>query len=75
MLNMVEYMDIHPRFVDGTDTGSSSYIVHVIHAAQAIAAGRCNAALITPGGRSRTERGPASRQQAPNVPDVPFELP
>ena len=40
--------------VDSTETGGSSYVVHVGHAAEAIAAGKCTVALITLAGRPRT---------------------
>src|ERR1700693_1800595 len=54
-LSMVEYLGIRPRHVDSTDIGGSSPIVHVEHAAQAIAANKCNVALITLAGRPRAE--------------------
>ena len=34
-INMVDYLGIKPSFVDSTDTGGSSYVVHVEHAVQA----------------------------------------
>src|ERR1700754_4129629 len=37
-LSMVDYMNLKVRHVDSTETGGSSYLVHVSHAAQAIAA-------------------------------------
>jgi acetyl-CoA C-acetyltransferase len=49
---MVDYMGLRKvRHIDTTETGGSSYLVHVAHAAQAIAAGKCNVALITLAGR------------------------
>ena len=51
-LNMIEYLGLqNVRHMDSTETGGSSYLVHVNHAAQAIAAGHCNIALITLAGR------------------------
>jgi acetyl-CoA C-acetyltransferase len=44
--------------------------VHVAHAAQAVAAGKCRVALITLAGRPRSE---ARMPLAANVPEVPFE--
>ena len=41
-----DYLGIHPRYVDSTNTGGSSYVVHCGHAAAAIAAGRFECALI-----------------------------
>ena len=52
-------------------------MVHVAHAAAAIAAGRCNVALITLAGRPKAEgmaTGTAPRAHGPS-PEVPFELP
>ena len=76
-LSMSDCIGLHPRHVDSTDTGGSSYLVHVAHAAQAIAAGKCNVALITLAGRPRSEAssGTQPRNWGPNVPDVPFEAP
>ncbi len=76
-LSMSDYIGLHPRHVDSTDTGGSSYLVHVAHAAQAIAMGKCNVALITLAGRPRSEAssGTQPRNWGPNVPDVPFEAP
>ena len=54
-LSMVDYLGLRPRHVDSTETGGSSYILHVSHAAQAIAAGKCSVALITLAGRPRSE--------------------
>jgi acetyl-CoA C-acetyltransferase len=46
--NMLDYLGLpNVRYVDATDTGGSSYIIHVAHAAAAIAAGKANVALIT----------------------------
>src|SRR4029453_2171925 len=46
------------------------------HAAQAIAAGHCNVALITLAGRPRSEAaGGVAAAAKPNVPEVPFEAP
>lgn len=45
---MAEYIGLNRlRHLDSTETGGSSYVLHVSHAAQAIAAGHCNVALIT----------------------------
>src|SRR3984957_15418591 len=54
-LSMVDYLNLKVRHLDSTDTGGSSYIVHVAHAAEAIATGRCSVALITLAGRPRSE--------------------
>jgi acetyl-CoA C-acetyltransferase len=76
-LSMVDYLGLRLRHVDSTETGGSSYVLHVAHAAAAIAAGRCNVALITLAGRPKAEgmaTGTAPRAYGP-APDVAFELP
>lgn len=77
-INMVDYLGIKPSFVDSTDTGGSSYVVHVEHAVQAIAQGRCKVALITLAGRPAAEgmaTGTAPRVYNQQAPDVQFEFP
>ena len=69
-MSMVDYLGLNVRHVDSTETGGSSYILHVSHAAQAIAAGKCSIALITLAGRPRSE--PFGRQLG-NAPEAPFE--
>src|SRR5258707_8673663 len=75
-LSMTEYLGIRPRHVDSTDIGGSSPIAHVAHAAQAIAAGKCNIALITCAGRPRAERSrPGALTLHTEYPESEFELP
>jgi acetyl-CoA C-acetyltransferase len=76
-LSMVDYLGLRVRHVDSTETGGSSYIVHVAHAAEAIAAGRCNVALITLAGRTRSEgsSGTQPRTYGAAAPDAAFEYP
>lgn len=78
-LSMADYMGLGKlRHVDTTETGGSSYVVHVGHAAQAIAAGKCTVALITLAGRPRAEgmaTGTAPRNYGAAAPDVQFEYP
>jgi len=77
-LSMVDYLNLKVRHLDSTDTGGSSYIVHVAHAAEAIALGKCSIALITLAGRPRSEgmqTGIAPREGNPAIPDVEWESP
>src|SRR5712692_99617 len=77
-LSMAEYMGLKLRHMDTTESGGSSYVIHVGHAAQAIAAGKCSVALITVAGKPRSEgmaTGTAPRAPAPATPDAPFEFP
>jgi acetyl-CoA acetyltransferase len=56
---VADYLDIQPRYLDGTSIGGSSFMIHVGHAVAALTAGYCNYVLITHGesGRSRVGRG------------------
>ncbi len=76
-LAMADYMNLRLRHLDSTDLGGCSYIAHVAHAAAAIAAGRCNVALITLAGRPRSEghSGTAPRPVAAAAPDAAWEAP
>jgi len=77
-LQMVEYLGLKLRHLDATEAGGASYLLHVGHAAQAIAAGKCNVALITLAGRPRSEgvaTGTTPRIYNLASPDVQFEAP
>ncbi|HXI14739.1 MAG TPA: acetyl-CoA acetyltransferase [Chloroflexota bacterium] len=73
-----EYLGIAPRYTDGTHVGGASFVIHLGHAAAAIAAGLCSVALISHGQSGR------SRVGAPMLPlygvnqqqfEAPFGLP
>ena len=73
---IVEYLGLKPRHVDSTECGGSAPILHVAHAAEAIAAGRCNIALITLAGRPRAAGAALSlKAPDPDAPEVAFEFP
>lgn len=57
---VADMLGITPKWIDGTDVGGCSYLLHVRHAAAAIAAGLCTTVLITHGesGRSRVAKPP-----------------
>ncbi len=77
-VNIANHLGLRLRHIDSTDTGGSSYIIHLNHAAQAIAAGKCSIALITLAGRPRSEKiphGTQVRSRGMDVPDEPFEIP
>ena len=63
-VSMAEYLGLAARYVDSTETGGSSYLLHVGHAAAAIAAGKCRVALITLAGRPRTGGAAPGRHRA-----------
>ena len=56
---VAQYLGITPRYVDGTSVGGCSFMLHVRHAAAAIAAGMCEVVLVTHGesGKSRVANG------------------
>ena len=75
-ISMAEYIGLDLRYTDCTETGGSSYTVHVGHAAQAIADGKCNVALISLAGRPRAEglKTLGARTYG-GPPEVAFEMP
>jgi len=77
-LSMAEYMGLDLKHIDSTETGGSSYVIHLGHAVEAIAAGLCSVALITLAGRPKAEgmaTGTAARTYGDVVPDNGFEQP
>src|SRR5215471_3683202 len=76
--SIIDYLGLRLRYLDSTESWGSSYLVHVAHAAEAIAAGKCRVALITLAGRPRAEgmaTGTAPRNYGSAAPDVQFEYP
>jgi acetyl-CoA C-acetyltransferase len=74
-MTMAQYLGLNLRYTDSTETGGSSYIGHLAHAAQAIAAGKCDVALVTCADNQVANRqflglGGVSWRGAP---EVPFE--
>jgi len=61
---VAEYLGLKLRHIDSTECGGSAPILHVAHAAAAIAAGRCNVALITLAGRPRAMMAEAQARAA-----------
>jgi acetyl-CoA C-acetyltransferase len=75
-VSMAEYLGLKPTYLDSTETGGSSYLLHVGHAAAAIAAGKCTVALITLGGKPRSGGAqPGSTAGDPLAPESGFEVP
>jgi acetyl-CoA acetyltransferase len=56
---VAHYLGVDPDWIDGTQVGGCSFMLHVRHAAAAIEAGLCTTVLITHGesGRSRVGMG------------------
>jgi acetyl-CoA C-acetyltransferase len=74
-LSMIDYMGLKVRHMDSTETGGSSYVLHVGHAAEAIAAGKCSVALITLAGRPRSQQAGGGRGGfgSAEIPEAGFE--
>ena len=76
---VAEYLGIQPRYFDGTHVGGSSFVVHLGHAAAAIASGRIDVALIVGGESGRSRIGlPASCSSAQSMAgqfENPYGLP
>ncbi len=73
-LSMIDYLGLDVHHVDDTETGGSSYLVHVRHAAQAIAAGHIDVALITLAGNPRSGgSGPGGSARFADAPEASFE--
>ena len=53
-LNLADYLNIYPKYVDNTTVGGASFEFHLSHALTAIAAGRIKCALITYGSLARS---------------------
>ena len=73
-LSMAEYLGLRCRTFDSTETGGSSYLVHVAHAAMAIATGHASVALITLAGLPRNGGAqPGGTSRFATAPEAEFE--
>jgi acetyl-CoA C-acetyltransferase len=72
-LSMADYLGLKLAYVDSTETGGSSYLVHVGHAATAISEGKCRVALITLAGKPRTGGQRPGGRGRPEAPEYSFE--
>jgi acetyl-CoA C-acetyltransferase len=71
---VVDYLGLKCRGIDDTETGGSSYLVHVQHAAEAIAAGHIQVALITLAGNPRTGGAtPGGSANVSGAPELSYE--
>jgi acetyl-CoA acetyltransferase len=75
-VQVAHQLGIEPRWADGTMLGGCSFLIHLRHAAAALAAGLCDVVLITHGesGRSRLGMG-AYAGPGPDSLQGQFELP
>ena len=69
---LCEYLNIHPKFFDGTNIGGSSFMAHVAHAQMAIQQGVCEVALIAYGSTQRTVSRAAASPREYNPYETPY---
>ncbi len=77
-LSMLDYLGMRVRHMEASESGGATYLSHVAHAAEAIAAGKLDVAVISMAGRPRAEAaagGVAPRPFPASTPDLQFELP
>lgn len=74
-IDIAHYMGITPSWYDGTSVGGCSFLVHVRHAAAAIAAGFCETVLVLHGESGRSAVGRPPRAQSPDSLARQFEAP
>ena len=72
--DVAHYLGLEPRWVDGTSVGGCSFMIHVRHAAAAIAAGLCTTVLITHAESGKSRVGKA-RQAFTSALSGQFERP
>ena len=76
-LNVVEYLNLRPTFVEGTNVGGSAFVAHLLPAMMALEAGLCKHVLVCYGSTQRTD--PTSRRDKGAARDMldpyPFEAP
>jgi acetyl-CoA acetyltransferase len=74
-LELGEYLGIEPKVTDTTSVGGSSFVIHIAHAATAIATGRCEVALVTHGESGRSRVGMSGYPSGPQLLRGQFEAP
>ena len=74
-VTLADYLGITPTWLDGTYVGGCSFMLHVRHAAAAIAAGYCKNVLITHGESGRSRLGYLGPSILPTSPYGQFEAP
>ncbi|MFK0156623.1 thiolase C-terminal domain-containing protein [Streptomyces sp. NPDC090499] len=74
-IEVAHYLGITPTWYDGTSVGGCSFLIHVRHAAAAIAAGLCETVLVTHGesGRSRVGKAGGFMARSPSSVQAQFQ--
>ena len=74
-VELAHYLGIVPTYADGTSVGGCSFMLHVRHAAAAIAAGQCTTVLVTHGESGKSRVGAGGFGRAPSSMMGQFEMP
>ncbi|MGP4017550.1 thiolase C-terminal domain-containing protein [Saccharopolyspora sp. 5N708] len=74
-MEVSHHIGITPRWMDGTMIGGGSFMLHVRHAAAAIAAGAADVVIVTHGESGRSGVGRPAWVQNPQSPAGQFEAP
>lgn len=74
-LGLAEYLGARPKLTDNNRTGGSSFFTHAIHAALALDAGECDAALIAYGSNQRSAAGKLITSLRTPAYEAPYRLP
>ncbi|MEO3862347.1 thiolase [Acrocarpospora sp. B8E8] len=74
-VDVADYLGILPGYLDGTNVGGSSSMLHVRHAMAAIASGLCTTVLVTHGESGRSRVGMVPWAPAPQSSMAQFEVP
>ncbi|GAA1019478.1 thiolase [Acrocarpospora pleiomorpha] len=74
-VDVADYLGIVPEYLDGTNVGGSSFMLHVRHAMAAIASGLCATVLVTHGESGRSRVGMVPWAPAPQSFMAQFEVP
>jgi acetyl-CoA acetyltransferase len=71
-MDTAEYLGIRPTYLDGTNTGGSSFVSHLLHAAAAVSTGLIETALIVYGSTQRSDGGRLVSPTKPNPYEAPY---
>ncbi|MCU1641340.1 MAG: acetyl-CoA acetyltransferase-like protein 2 [Nocardia sp.] len=74
-IEVAHHLGLTPRWIDGTMVGGCSFLVHVRHAAAAIASGAANVVLVTHGESGRSRVGSMRFGPSAASPAGQFEAP
>jgi len=72
-LSVAEYLGIHPKYMDGTNIGGSSFLAHLLSATVALNAGLCKVACICYGSNQLSAGGKLATLTEPSLWELPYK--